>query len=74
VFEKMATLQMVEVWIPMLDGRWLMLPRYTQPEKDVQALLNKLDITLPSPPPPRIKSSQTIPSPTKPAAQQPVLW
>ena len=70
----MATIQMVEVWIPMLDGRWLMLPRYTQPEKDVQALLNKLDITLPSQPPPRIKSSQTIPSPTKPAAQQPVLW
>ena len=46
VFEKMATIQMVEVWIPMLDGRWLMLPRYTQPSKDVQAMLNKLDITL----------------------------
>jgi transposase len=74
VLEKMATIQMVEVWIPMLDGRWLMLPRYTQPEKDVQAMLNKLDITLPSQPPPRIKSSQTIPSPTKPAAEQPVLW
>jgi transposase len=74
VFEKMATIQMVEVWIPMLDGRWLMLPRYTQPEKDVQALLNKLDITLPCQPPPRIKSSQTLPSPTKPADAQPVLW
>jgi transposase len=74
VFEKMATIQMVEVWIPMLDGRWLMLPRYTQPEKDVQAMLNKLDITLPCQPPPRIKSSQTLPSPTKPAAAQPVLW
>ena len=74
VFEKMATIQMVEVWIPMLDGRWLMLPRYTQPEKDVQAMLNKLDITLPCQPPPRIKSSQTLPSPTKPAAEQPVLW
>jgi transposase len=74
VFEKMATIQMVEVWIPMLDGRWLMLPRYTQPEKDVQAMLNKLDITLPCQPPPRIKSSQTLPSPTKPAAEQSVLW
>src|SRR2546427_3061232 len=61
VFEKMATIQMVEVWIPMLDGRWLMLPHYTQPEKDVQAMLNKLDITLPPQPPPRIKASQ-IPS------------
>jgi len=74
VFEKMATIQMVEVWIPMLDGRWLMLPRYTQPDKDVQAMLNKLDITLPSQPPPRIKSSQTLPSPTKSAADHPVLW
>jgi transposase len=74
VFEKMATIQMVEVWIPMLDGRWLMLPRYTQPEKDVQAMLNKLDITLPSQPPPRIKSPQILPSTTKPAAEQPVLW
>jgi transposase len=74
VLEKMATIQMVEVWIPMLDGRWLMLPRYTQPDKDVQAMLNKLDITLPSQPPPRIKSSQTLPPPTKPAAGQPVLW
>jgi len=71
VFEKMATIQMVEVWIPMLDGRWLLLPRYTQPEKDVQAMLNKLDITLPSQPPPRIKSTQVPPSPTKPAAAQP---
>ena len=74
VLEKMATIQLVEVWIPMLDGRWLMLPRYTQPEKDVQAMLNKLDITLPSQPPPRIKSSQPLPSPTKLAAEQPVLW
>ena len=74
VLEKMATIQMVEVWIPMLDGRWLMLPRYTQPEKDVQAMLNKLDITLPSQPPPRIKSPQILPSSTKSAAEQPVLW
>jgi transposase len=71
VFEKMATIQMVEVWIPMLDGRWLLLPRYTQPEKDVQAMLNKLGITLPSQPPPRIKSTQAPPPPTKPAAAQP---
>jgi len=58
VLEKLATIQMVEVWIPLLDGRWLVLPRHTQPEKDVQALLEKTRITLPSQPPPRIKSSQ----------------
>ena len=32
VLEKLATIQMVEVWIPMVDGRWLVLPRPTQPE------------------------------------------
>jgi transposase len=58
VFEKLATIQMVEVWIPMVDGRWLVMPRYTQPEPDVQALLNQVKITLPSQPPPRIKASQ----------------
>jgi transposase len=58
VFEKLATIQMVEVWIPMLDGRWLVLPRHTQPEQDVRALLDQIRITLPSQPPPRIKSSQ----------------
>jgi transposase len=61
VLEKLATIQMVEVWIPMVDGRWLVLPRYTQPEKDVQALLNQIRITLPSQPPPRIKASQITP-------------
>jgi len=58
VFEKLATIQMVEVWIPMLDGRWLVLPRHTQPEKDVQAVLNQCQLTLPCQPPPRIKASQ----------------
>jgi transposase len=57
VFEKLATIQMVEVWIPIVDGRWLVMPRHTQPEPDVQALLNQIRITLPSQPPPRIKAS-----------------
>ena len=58
VFEKLATIQMVEVWIPMVDGRWLVMPRHTQPESDVQALLNQVRIKLPSQPPPRIKAAQ----------------
>jgi len=61
VFEKLATIQMVEVWIPMMDGRWLVMPRHTQPEPDVQALLHQIRIALPAQPPPRIKASQ-IPS------------
>lgn len=71
VFEKLATIQMVEVWIPMLDGRWLVLPRHTQPEKDVQAILDQLAISLPSQPPPRIKAS---PIASVPAPAQPCLW
>jgi hypothetical protein len=58
VFDKLSTIQMVEVWIAMLDGRWLVLPRHTQPEPDVQALLEQIRITLPPQAPPRIKSAQ----------------
>jgi transposase len=71
VLEKLATIQMVEVWIPMLDGRWLMLPRHTQPEKDVQALLDQLQIKLPAQPRPRIKGHQST---VLAAPMQPVLW
>src|SRR5580693_6108657 len=46
---------------PGLDGRWLVLPRHTQPEADVQALMEQIRITLPPQPPPRIKSSQLQP-------------
>ena len=74
VLEKLATIQMVEVWIPMLDGRWLILPRHTQPEKDVQAVLEHLHLTLPSQPPPRIKASQVPPLASNPIAAQPALW
>src|SRR3954462_15896545 len=71
VLDKLATIQMVEVWIPMVDGRWLIMPRHTQPEKDVQAVLDQLQIQLPSQPPPRIRASQSAAVPT-PA--QPSLW
>jgi transposase len=68
VLEKLATIQLVEVWIPMVDGRWLVMPRHTQPDKDVQAVLGHLRISLPSQPPPRIKAS-SVPTPA-----QPNLW
>lgn len=74
VLAKLATIQMVEVWIPMLDGRWLVLPRHTQPEKDVQAVLDHLRLTLPSQPPPRIKASQAPLLPQSQPASQASLW
>lgn len=54
VLEKLATIQMIDVWIPTCDGRWLVLPRYTQPAKDLQVLMEKLRLALPAQPPPRI--------------------
>jgi hypothetical protein len=37
-----------------LDGRWLILPRYTQPEAETKLLLEKPNLHLPSQPQPRI--------------------
>jgi hypothetical protein len=74
VLEKLATIQRVEVWIPMVDDRWLVLPRHTQPEGDVQALLYHLHLSLPSQPPPRIIVSQVRPPPPQQVATQPSLW
>jgi hypothetical protein len=56
VLEKFAAIQMVDVHLPTTDGRYLVLPRYTQPEKELQLLLKKLQLTLPDQPPPKITS------------------
>jgi transposase len=57
VLEKLASIQMIDVWVPTTDGRWLILPRYTQPETDTRMLLAKLRLDLPSQPPPRITAN-----------------
>ena len=56
VLEKFSTLQMVDVHLPTTDGRYLVLPRYTQPNKDQQILLSQLKLSLPDQPPPKIYS------------------
>lgn len=58
VLEKFATLQMVDVHLPTTDGRTLILTRYTEPEQDHQILLQRLKLTLPQQPPPRITSAE----------------
>jgi len=73
VLEKLASIQMIDVWIPTCDGRWLVLPRYTQPAKDLQLLLEKLHLSLPSQPPPRITAPALLSTATAPPPQ-PVLW
>jgi hypothetical protein len=56
VLEKLATIQMLDVCLPTTDGRWLIMPRYTQPEPDQSLLLHQLHLSLPTQPPPRIKA------------------
>jgi len=56
--EKLATLQMLDVCLPTTDGRWLIMPRYTQPEPDQALTLHQLNLSLPSQPPPRIKAPE----------------
>jgi transposase len=65
VLEKLATIQMLDVCLPTTDGRWLIMPRYTQPEPDQALMLHQLNLSLPSQPPPRIKASDE-PAPTVP--------
>jgi transposase len=54
VLEKFATLQMLDVHLPTTDERTVILSRYTQPETDVQMLLQRLKLELPAQPPPKI--------------------
>jgi len=65
VMEKLAAIQMIEVCIPTVDGRQLILPRHTQPEKDVQMILDQLQLALPSQPSPRIKLAAVPPDARK---------
>ena len=55
ILEKFKTVQMIDVHLPTTDGRQLVLPRYTQPEKEMQLLLSQLDLVLPDQPPPHIE-------------------
>jgi Transposase DDE domain len=64
VLEKLATIQMLDVWFPTTDGRWLVMPRYTEAEADQALLLHKLKLRLPTQPPPRIKSAPANPAET----------
>jgi hypothetical protein len=56
--EKFAAVQMVDVHIPTTDGREVLLTRYTQPEPELELLLERLNLTLPAQPPPKISAAQ----------------
>ena len=58
VLEKLAEIQMIDVCIPTVDQRWLILPRYTQPSSDTKLLIAKLRLELPSQPSPRLTGQE----------------
>ena len=60
VLDQLAAIQMVDVCLPTSDGRWLVMPRYTEPETEQQMLLEKLGLKLPPQPPPRIRSGKLL--------------
>jgi hypothetical protein len=58
VLEKFAAVQMLDVHLPTTDGREIVMTRHTQPEKDLQLLLDQLKLTLPEQGPPKIQTPQ----------------
>jgi len=61
VLEKLSSIQMLDVILPTTDGRCLVMPRHTEPERDLALLLHHLKLALPPQPPPRI--TQAAPDP-----------
>jgi len=55
--EKFAAVQMMDIHLPTTDGRELLLTRYTQPEPELQLLIQQLRFRLPPEPPPKITAA-----------------
>ena len=60
VLETLSGILMLDVHLPLVDGRELVLPRFTQPEPEHRLVLEKLGWELPPQPPPRIRSAEVI--------------
>jgi len=59
VLEKFAAVQMIDVHLPTTDGRELTLTRYTEPEPELELLLEKLKLQLPAQSLPKISALAT---------------
>ncbi len=59
VLEKLATVQLLDVAVPTIDGRELLLVRRTEPSRDVAVLLDQLALALSPQPPPKIRHPAT---------------
>jgi len=60
VLEKFATMSMIDVHLPTTDGRKMILSRYTHPEEECRLLLDRLKMTLPPQPPPKISAKGAL--------------
>jgi hypothetical protein len=60
VLETLAGVQMLDLEMPTSDGRWLVMSRYTQPDKAVELLLARLKLQLPQQPPPRLSAQRKL--------------
>ena len=58
MLETLSGLLMLDVHLPLADGRELVLPRYTQPEPAQRLVLEKVGWDLPPQSPPRIRAAQ----------------
>ena len=72
VLETLGTIQRVNVQIPTTDGRRLTMPRHTQPEAEHKMILEKLGLSLPPQPPPRITADQIQPVQPEPFPPEPL--
>ena len=48
---------MIDVHPPTTDGREIVLTRTTEPEPELRLLLDRMNLTLPAQPPPRITAA-----------------
>ena len=62
VLEILAGVQMLDLEVPTSDKRWLVMSRYTKPEKAVELLLSRLQMKLPEQPPPRLSAQRKLTS------------
>jgi transposase len=62
VLESLRSIRMVDVHLPTTDGRKLIMPRFTEPEAQQQMILQKLGLSLPAQPPPRIRCADVSPA------------
>ena len=58
VLDKLSAIMMIDVRIPTTDGRMLEIRRHSQPELEQRIILDKLKMTLPKQPPPKVYSHQ----------------